>query len=49
MRRIKGLMREPVLIDGRNIYMPEDLRALGFTYRGVGRGYNGQEETEASI
>ncbi len=41
MRRVRELMRRPVLIDGRNIYNPEELRALGFQYRGVGRGYNG--------
>jgi UDPglucose 6-dehydrogenase len=36
---IKQAMRQPMLIDGRNIYDPETMRALGFTYRGVGRGY----------
>lgn len=39
MHRIKGVMRQPVLIDGRNLYEPETMRELGFTYRGVGRGY----------
>lgn len=39
MARIKSLMRQPVLIDGRNIYQPEEMKQLGFTYRGVGRGY----------
>jgi len=38
-RRIKGLMRKPVLVDGRNLYEPAVMRDLGFTYRGVGRGY----------
>jgi len=41
MERIKNAMREPVLIDGRNLYEPDRMRAMGFTYRGVGRGYNG--------
>ncbi|MFQ6102498.1 MAG: UDP-glucose dehydrogenase family protein [Anaerolineae bacterium] len=40
MERIKGLMRQPVLMDGRNIYDPLRLRKLGFTYRGMGRGYD---------
>ncbi|MFQ6057436.1 MAG: UDP-glucose dehydrogenase family protein [Anaerolineae bacterium] len=40
MARIKELMRQPVLLDGRNIYEPQQMRALGFTYRGMGRGYN---------
>jgi UDPglucose 6-dehydrogenase len=37
MARVKHLMRRPVLVDGRNIYDPEVLKALGFTYRGIGR------------
>jgi len=40
MARIKAVMRQPVLIDGRNLYNPAAMHALGFTYRGVGRGYN---------
>jgi len=35
--RIKGMMRQPVLFDGRNIYDPAQLRQLGFTYYSVGR------------
>jgi UDPglucose 6-dehydrogenase len=42
MTRIKGLMAQPVLMDGRNLYEPEDMRNIGFTYFGVGRGYNGE-------
>ncbi len=44
MARIAESMRQAVLFDGRNIYDPERMRALGFTYRAVGRGYdaNGQ-------
>ena len=38
--RVCGLMHQPVLFDGRNIYEPEDMARLGFTYRGVGRGYD---------
>jgi UDPglucose 6-dehydrogenase len=37
MARVKQLMRRPVIVDGRNIYDPEAMRALGFTYRGIGR------------
>ena len=40
MERIKALMRQPILMDGRNIYSPQRMRELGFTYRGVGRGYD---------
>jgi UDPglucose 6-dehydrogenase len=37
LERLQRSMRKPVLIDGRNIYDPQRMRALGFTYRGVGR------------
>lgn len=30
-------LHEPVIIDGRNVYEPQLLRDLGFTYYGVGR------------
>ncbi len=35
--RMKKLMRTPVIFDGRNIYNPETLRGLGFTYESMGR------------
>jgi UDPglucose 6-dehydrogenase len=37
--RLKEVMRQPIIVDGRNIYDVEQMKALGFTYRGVGRGY----------
>jgi UDPglucose 6-dehydrogenase len=42
MARVRSLMRQPVLIDGRNIYDPKRIVEMGFTYRGMGRGYNGE-------
>jgi UDPglucose 6-dehydrogenase len=37
--RLKESMRQPIIVDGRNIYDPEQMNALGFVYRGMGRGY----------
>ena len=37
MRAVKILLKQPILIDGRNVYNPEEMRELGFTYLGVGR------------
>jgi len=36
--RIRQVMRQLVIVDGRNIWDPGRLHALGFTYFGVGRG-----------
>lgn len=36
--RMKKLMKSPVVFDGRNIYSPDRLRKMGFTYYGIGRG-----------
>jgi hypothetical protein len=30
-------MRAPVVFDGRNVFAPEQMRALGFTYFSIGR------------
>jgi len=35
--RLKKIMRQPVIIDGRNIYDPRKLKEMGFRYLGVGR------------
>jgi UDPglucose 6-dehydrogenase len=37
--RLKAAMRMPIIVDGRNMYDPAEMRSLGFTYRGMGRGY----------
>jgi len=37
LERLAGLMTQPVLIDLRNVYKPEEARALGFAYSSVGR------------
>jgi UDPglucose 6-dehydrogenase len=35
--RMRKLLRNPVIFDGRNLYNPEAIRALGFTYFSIGR------------
>jgi UDPglucose 6-dehydrogenase len=35
--RMRELLKQPLVIDGRNIFNPEEVRALGFTYSGMGR------------
>jgi UDPglucose 6-dehydrogenase len=47
MIRIRQLMKQPVVVDGRNIYDPDEMREKGFHYRGFGRGYNGSLMPEA--
>jgi len=39
MARIQETMRQPILIDGRNMYDVEEMQSLGFVYRGMGRGH----------
>ena len=36
--RIKSTLRSPIVVDGRNLYDAQKLRALGFTYSSIGRG-----------
>ena len=36
--RVRTLLRQPVMVDLRNIYRPEDVRARGFRYSSIGRG-----------
>ena len=36
--RIRKALRRPIVVDGRNLYDPERMRALGFTYLSIGRG-----------
>jgi UDPglucose 6-dehydrogenase len=38
LQKLKGMMRQPVVFDGRNVWDPDEMRAAGFTYYGMGRG-----------
>jgi len=35
--RMRALLKKPVIIDGRNVYDPARMKALGFEYRSIGR------------
>ncbi|MGB2337933.1 MAG: UDP binding domain-containing protein, partial [Alcanivorax sp.] len=35
--RLRAIMREPLVLDGRNIYDPSFVKAQGLVYRGIGR------------
>ncbi len=37
LSRVKKLMKQPVIVDGRNLFDPEKLRKLGFRYHSIGR------------
>jgi UDPglucose 6-dehydrogenase len=36
-QRIKRLLKNPVIFDGRNIFNPQEMKKLGFTYYSIGR------------
>jgi UDPglucose 6-dehydrogenase len=35
--KMQSLMRQPIVIDGRNVYDPDAMKQRGFTYQSVGR------------
>jgi UDPglucose 6-dehydrogenase len=37
--RLKRVMANPVLVDLRNVYRPEEVTRRGFAYEGIGRGH----------
>ena len=42
--RVKSLMHQPVLVDGRNIYDPQIMAELGYRYKAVGRSQPGKND-----
>ena len=37
LKKIKSLLKKPIIFDGRNMYNPKDIRNEGFTYISIGR------------
>ncbi|MFN3491343.1 MAG: UDP-glucose dehydrogenase family protein [Anaerolineales bacterium] len=37
LEKIKSLLKSPIIYDGRNIYEPNRMKEMGFTYKAVGR------------
>ncbi|PVE21385.1 UDP-glucose 6-dehydrogenase, partial [Microvirga sp. KLBC 81] len=37
LKRLKAALTEPVVVDLRNVYRPEEMRKHGFTYSSIGR------------
>ncbi len=37
LKRVKAALKSPVVVDLRNIYRPAEMKALGFSYHGIGR------------
>ncbi|MDP2315362.1 MAG: UDP-glucose/GDP-mannose dehydrogenase family protein [Pseudomonadota bacterium] len=37
LEKMKGLVRRPIVFDGRNVLSPTEARRLGFEYRSIGR------------
>jgi UDPglucose 6-dehydrogenase len=38
LKRAKECLKEPVIFDARNVFQPDEVKALGFKYIGMGRG-----------
>ncbi|HUE39794.1 MAG TPA: UDP-glucose/GDP-mannose dehydrogenase family protein [Candidatus Binatia bacterium] len=47
--RMKKLLRQPVIFDGRNLYDPDDMLELGFVYHSVGRAAVGEPRTDEGL
>ena len=48
LARTKSLLKSPIVVDLRNVYTPGDMKAAGFDYTCVGRGYASPQRPAAS-
>lgn len=46
--RLRALLRQPIVFDGRNLFSPEQMQGLGFSYFSVGRREAIAETSEAA-
>jgi UDPglucose 6-dehydrogenase len=46
---LKLRMRRPLVLDGRNLYDPADMRALGMEHVGIGRAESAPQATHVPI
>jgi UDPglucose 6-dehydrogenase len=37
LKRLKSIMKRPIIIDGVNILDPHKVKEMGFIYKGIGR------------
>jgi UDPglucose 6-dehydrogenase len=49
LNRVKAALRQPIVVDLRNIYRREDMAALGFQYESLGRGRRAKKSAVADI
>jgi len=38
LRKLKGSLKQPIVIDGVNVLDPQEMKRSGFIYQGIGRG-----------
>lgn len=49
MRALAAMMKQPVIVDGRNLYDPAEMIQAGFLYEGIGRYSQYTQETRIGI